>query len=131
MYQEKVEKIFNNKLNQYKKQNPNATVTHLLLYILEYSETPSNNFITIKNLADRVGLGFGIKESKDRRSKFIPYLEYKGDGLLKKHINNSNVEDLVCESTPMTYKGAVELLAKEVLYKLSEVEGIKDIVSDA
>lgn len=130
MYQDKAKKIFNNKLNQYKIQSPNATVTHLLLYILKYSDTPSNNFITIKKLADRVGFGFDIRPSRDKKSKFIPYLEYKEDGLLKKHINNSNIDDLTCESAPMSYKGAIEHLAKEVLYKLSEVEGIKDIVSN-
>lgn len=130
MYQEKAVKIFNNKLSQYIELNPDATVTHLLLYIIEHSETPSNNFITIKKLADRVGLGFDIRPSRDKKSKFIPYLEYKEDGLLKKHINNSNINDLTSESGSMTYKGAIELLAKEVLYKLSEVEGIRDIVSN-
>lgn len=42
----------------------------------------------------------------------------------------SNIDNLICESAPMTYKGTVELLTKEVLYKLSEVKGIKDIVSN-
>lgn len=122
------EQIFNKRIGQFLKEQPNSNASKLIREIVAEYPNYKSYFSIFDDLTFRLGMGFlntAVLNESDKIIGYVPQFKFYPENLISE---KDEITDLVSSAHPMTRKGSMTFLTKEVVYKLMRIKNLNELI---